>query len=222
MENMDREAKPPIPFDWDPNPGRDQVIVLHGISWPQYLAIARSRGESPRPLLAYLDGELEIVTTSRTHEWVKKMLGRLIEAYAEEMNVALNGYGQATWRKKVKKAGLEPDECYAIGKLRKVPDLAIEVVHTSGGVDKLEIYRRLGIPEVWFWINGRFYVYRLEQTYREVPSSVVLRGIDLDAIARVVATTDEDEQTAAVRAYRKSLRARASRQRGRGATRLGR
>jgi Uma2 family endonuclease len=51
-----------------------------------------------------------------------------------------------------KEAGLEPDDCYIIGDLDKpVPDLAVEVVWTSGGIGKLEVYRRLGVGEVWFW-----------------------------------------------------------------------
>jgi Uma2 family endonuclease len=211
MENMDRELVPPIPFDWDFGAGRDQVIVLPNISWDQYIEISTSRGEAPRPLLAYLDGDLEVMTTSRPHEWVKKMLARLVEAYAEERNIPLVGYGQATWRNKVKRAGLEPDECYALGKLRKVPDLAIEVVHTSGGINKLEIYRRLGVREVWFWINARVYVYRLNGKYKESTASSVLTEIDLDVIARTVADTDEGDQTEAVRAYRRSLRTRTTR-----------
>ncbi|MEG4506483.1 Uma2 family endonuclease [Microcoleus sp. F6_B4] len=37
---------------------------------------------------------------------------------------------------------------------KAIPDLAIEVVFTSGGIDKLQLYKRLGIPEVWFWEDG--------------------------------------------------------------------
>jgi Uma2 family endonuclease len=47
---------------------------------------------------------------------------------------------------------VEPDECYLVGdQSRDTPDLAIEVIWTSGGLDKLEIYRRLGVGEVWIW-----------------------------------------------------------------------
>ena len=201
---MDRENAPPVPFDWEH--GRDQVVVLHGVSWDQYTALSRARSESPRPLFAYLDGDLEIVTTSRRHEWVKKTLARLVEAYAEEMDLPLNGFGQTTWRKKAKRAALEADECYTTGKRRSAPDLAIEIVQTSGGVDKLEIYRRLGVPEVWFWINARIYMYRLADKHIEVDASVALPNIDVDALARIISSTDEDEQTEAVRAYRKWLR----------------
>jgi Uma2 family endonuclease len=205
MEIMERDIRTPVPFDPD-GAVRDHIVVLHQIPWEQYVALNDARGEGSHPRFAYLDGELEIMTTSERHELVKTMIARLVEAFAEEMKVSLNGYGNTTWRKKAKRAGIEPDECYVIGRLRKVPDLAIEVVHTSGGIDKLELYRRLGIAEVWFWINGRIYVYRLDRKYKEVPASVVLPSIDLDAIARIITGMDEGEQTEVVRTYRRSLR----------------
>ncbi|HEY5924692.1 MAG TPA: Uma2 family endonuclease [Kofleriaceae bacterium] len=201
---MERDT-PPIPFEWDDAAGRDQVVVLRGITWQQYVAINNAIGETPRPRMAYLDGELEVMTMSRRHELVKIMLGRLVEAFAEEMDIPLDGYGNTTWQKEAELAGLEPDECYSIGELGEFPDLAIEVVHTSGGINKLEIYRRLSVSEVWFWINGRVYVYRLAGKYKLVANSVALPGIDLDAIAHIIATTRSGGQTAAVRAFRKTL-----------------
>jgi hypothetical protein len=37
----------------------------------------------------------------------------------------------------------------------------IEVVWTSGGLGKLEIYRRLGVGEFWQWKRGRIQVHLL-------------------------------------------------------------
>ncbi len=196
MELMDRtvavDVEPPEPM------GRrhpdDQVIVLRGITWDQYVAISDAREENSRPLLAYLDGVLEIVTTSDRHEITKKLLSRLLETFAEERDVSLNGIGNTPYRRKAKAAGLEPDECYCVGKMRARPDVAIEIVHTSGGIRKLEIYRRLGVPEVWFWINGRFWIYRLVgRTYRQEATSTAIPGIDLMAIERIIANTDDDQ-----------------------------
>ena len=44
--------------------------------------------------------------------------------------------------------GVEPDECYCLGTLAEIPDIAIEIALTSGGIDKLEVYRGLQVPEV--------------------------------------------------------------------------
>ncbi|MEM6520792.1 MAG: hypothetical protein AAF892_18895 [Cyanobacteria bacterium P01_D01_bin.71] len=38
----------------------------------------------------------------------------------------------------------------------------IEVVVTSGGIDKLEGYRRLAVTEVWFWEDGVLKLYHLK------------------------------------------------------------
>jgi Uma2 family endonuclease len=205
MENMAQTLAPPDPREWH---DRDQLVVLHGITWPQYVALNDAQGEAGQPRMCFLDGKLELVTVSRHHEVVKTLLARLLEAYAEETGVDLNGYGQTTWRDELKNAGAEADECYMVGDPKPVPDLVVEVVHTSGGINKLEIYRRLGVPEVWFWINGLIYAYHLDGQYREVHESVVMAGIDFDILARVIGATPESGQTAAVRAYRESLRAR--------------
>lgn len=212
MENMDRtqaRVEPPLPFEWELERGRDQIVVLQNVSWDQYVAINDAR-DGRQPLFAYLDGELELVTVSLRHEFVKTLIARLVEAFAEETGAKLNGFGGATLRKKAKRAGCEPDEWYCVGKAKQTPDLAIEVVHTSGGIDKLEVYRRLGAREVWFFISGRFWIYRLSEagTYREVARSVALPRIDLVDIARIIAATDDSEQTDAVRAYRRALRRR--------------
>jgi Uma2 family endonuclease len=41
---------------------------------------------------------------------------------------------------------------------------AIEVVWTSGGISKLSVYARLGVPEVWMWMKGKLQVYALSGT----------------------------------------------------------
>src|SRR5207302_1801472 len=111
-------------------------------------ALARRENASVR--MAYLEGVLEIVSPSPTHEKWKKFIARLVEAYAEERGLTMDGMGSTTFRKKAKKAGIEPDECYLFNEEKPYPDLAIEVVVTHGGLDRLEIYRRLGVREVWF------------------------------------------------------------------------
>jgi Uma2 family endonuclease len=82
-------------------------------------------------------------------------------------------------------AGGEPDECYIVGadQSKARPDLVIEVIWTSGGIDKLAIYQRLGIDEVWFWIAGRLEVHSLRgDAYERVTCSRWLPGLDLDLL----------------------------------------
>jgi len=187
---------------------RDQVVVLRGLSWEDYDRIDQLRGEDvSKPRFAYLDGNLEIMTTGPRHELVKTLLARLLEAYCDEHRIRLNGLGNTTYRDRRKKAGAEPDECYMLGEIKETPDLAIEVVYTSGGVDKLEIYRRLGVREVWFWINDAIEVYRqYGDGYRHAKESIAVRGIDLIAISQIINTTEPDDQAQAVWAYKDAIR----------------
>ncbi|MGL5836575.1 MAG: Uma2 family endonuclease, partial [Waterburya sp.] len=50
-----------------------------------------------------------------------------------------------------KSSGKEPDESYCFNILKDTPDLAIEVIESSGSLDDLEKYLRLSVKEVWFW-----------------------------------------------------------------------
>lgn len=189
---------------------RDQIVVLRNIPWEQYDGLCEARKDAAGPRMAYLDGTLEIMSPARKHEYEKKLIARLVETYGEEAGLSLNGFGSETFRKKAEEAGVEPDECYCVGPAKRFPDFAIEVINTSGDLDKLEIYRRLKVAEVWFWQKGRFSIHRLEgrrHVLRE--GSEVLPGLDLDELTRIVLTTDESHQTEAVRAYRRALRRRA-------------
>jgi len=182
----------------------EQRLILHGISWEQYEAL-RSATDHSGLRMTYLEGVLELMTTSSDHEWVKTCLSRLLEMYAVERDLPLNGYGMTTFRKRAKQRGLEPDECYCLGVLGEVPDIAIEVVFSSGGIDKLDVHRGLDVPEVWFWEDGRMTIWQLgADGYRAAARSRFLPDLDL---AQLLSFMSPDDQTAGVRAYRDALRA---------------
>jgi Uma2 family endonuclease len=108
-------------------------------------------GDYPGLRLIDLEGTLEIFTPSREHEMITKVLARLLERYTEEVDIPLHSYGSTTFRQEAKARGLEPDECYCVGALKELPDFALEVNLTSGGVDKLAVYQGLNIPEGLIW-----------------------------------------------------------------------
>lgn len=116
--------------------------------------------------------------------------------------VVLNGYGSAAFKKEAAERGAEPDECYVLGSpLRQVPDIAVEVVVTGGGIDKLSVYAGLG--EVWFFHDGEFYLYRrLNDGYEAIERSGFLPDLDLTQLAGFV---DREDQTAAVIAFSDGL-----------------
>jgi Uma2 family endonuclease len=183
-------------------------VLLHGVPWERYEALLAVLGDDhPALRLTYLKGTLEIMTTSPEHERIKKLIARLIELWALENDIRLEGYGAATFRKKAAERGLEPDECYVLGDLVDVPDLAIEVVHTHGGVDKLDVYAGLGVREVWFWETGTLVPYVLgPRGYERRHASALLSALDLGELSRFV--RDARDQTSALQDYRRALRQR--------------
>lgn len=173
----------------------DQRVHLRGVTWDDYERLLELRGDDPQVRMIYLHGELEIMTPSSVHERLKKRLARLLEAWSEETGVDLEGVGSWTLRNRLTERGLEPDECYFVGRGGEgedAPDFALEVVWTSGGIDKLTVYAGLGVREVWLWQDGRlsFHVLRYEAAGR----SELLPELDPDPIARLMNATISQAQ----------------------------
>lgn len=188
-----------------PSEDHDHIVVLHNTTWADYERMLEVRGDVSAPRISFLEGALEIMSPSRTHESLKSVLGRLVEAWCDEQGLDVTAYGSWTLKDDAVDRGAEPDECYVIGDVADPtrPDLAIEVVWTSGGLNKLEIYRKLGVREVWFWQRGKIAIHVLRRgRYAVVRESKVLPGIDHQELARLASLRP---MTKAVRAYREAL-----------------
>jgi Uma2 family endonuclease len=183
----------------------DHYVHLHGVTWADYERILKIRGDKSAPRITYLEGTLEIMSPSLPHDSIKSTIGRLVEVWCLEHDIEFLTAGSWTVKNKRKKRGVEPDECYVFSGFTapKRPDLAIEVVWTSGGIDKLDVYRKLGVPEVWYWDEGAIQVYRLRgERYVRARASVALRGIDLVELASFL---DRPTTSGAIRDYRAAL-----------------
>jgi Uma2 family endonuclease len=165
----------------------EQRVVYFGISWSRYLAIDKRLGDDRSvPRLYFLDGELEIMTTSNEHERIKKWIGDFLGDYFLDAGMEIATRGQATIRLPLKEAGAEPDESWCIGEEKEFPDLVLEIALTSGGVNKLEIYRRFKVPEVWFYHRNQIEIFALGKSgrYSKVLRSKLLRTLDIALIER--------------------------------------
>jgi len=198
-----------VPLSYPPPPPppqqpAEQRVLLYGVPWETYVAL-RDAVNTPGVRMTYCEGALEIMSPLPEHERAKTILARLIEMYAIERDVPLQGYGSTTFRREAKAHGLEPDECYCIGHLLKdVPEIAIEVVLTSGGLEKLPVYEGLGVREVWFWEADAFHLHALRASgYERIPASELVPGLDLKVVASFVHLLDQHE---AVKAFRDWLR----------------
>jgi len=187
LSELDELLRPePLAFGAAP----EQRVVFCGTSWNRYLSFDQKLGEDrPGPRLFYLEGELEIMTPSNEHERIKKWLGGFLDDYFLNAGIEIMPRGQATMRLALKEAGAEPDESWCIGQEREFPNLVLEIALTTGGVNKLEIYRRFNVPEIWFWRGSKLEIFSLSQpgTYEPLRTSRLLPKLDIALLERCVA-----------------------------------
>lgn len=166
--------------------------VFPCISWQQYLDIDKAFESVPGVKFFYLDGALEIMSISPEHEDYKTIIRMLIEAYLRANQIRFYGRGGPTLGNSDLGARSEPDESYNIGSRKTYPDLVIEVVFTSGGLDKLEGYQRMGVSEVWFWEDGVLNIFSLtEGGYQEIKRSQLFPDFPVDSFLHFVTYHDQ-------------------------------
>jgi Uma2 family endonuclease len=163
-----------------PQTNSEQSSLLYGLGWEKFEAIESAFTDVAGVRLSYLDGVVEIMPISDEHEEVKSTLGLLLVTYMRTKGIRFYVRGGPSMGSKGDAARRQPDESYNIGTKKDRADIAIEVVFTSGGIDKLECYRRFGIPEVWFWQDGSLKLYSLKQeNYHQIFRSQFLPDLDL-------------------------------------------
>lgn len=167
-----------------------QHIILENISWQEFERILDDLGEHRGTRLAYDRGFLEIMTPLPEHEHGKEIIGDLVKALLEELDMEFYPLGSTTF-KKDSLQGLEPDQCFYIqneaeirGKKRidltidPPPDLAIEIDITSRTHPK--IYAALNVPELWRFENGKLQINVLKNgAYKVVKESLIFPGFAL-------------------------------------------
>ncbi|MBE9124018.1 Uma2 family endonuclease [Tychonema sp. LEGE 07199] len=181
----------------------DKPILIDGMSWREFKAVEQLLSR-PGIRLSFLDGVLEIRRISgRKHQIVKERISTLVNLYLEYAGIDFTPTGSVTLESEAGKVKPEADLSYELGANRERPDLAVEVVVTSGGINKLEAYKCLEIPEVWFWENGRLRLYALsEDGYAEVDRSCVLPNLDIVLLARCI---NMENHLQAMREFRQAI-----------------
>ncbi|MDQ3636895.1 MAG: Uma2 family endonuclease [Actinomycetota bacterium] len=176
----------------------EQKVILHNVSWGTYERLMDERGESRVPRFAFDRGKLEIMSPQAEHESISYATALLIEVLAEEMDVDVYGLGSTTFKREDLGRGFEPDQCFYIKDRELVrakerldlaidppPELVVEIDITSPSLNKLPIYARLGIREVWRYDEERMRILGLEDDgYVERPASLALPTLTNDVLTR--------------------------------------
>ncbi len=165
-------------------PAAPPPAVLHGIDWLTYTRLLRALQGQRRFRITYDRGSLEIRSPLREHEQPAYLVGRLIDVLTDELALPCMAGRSVTLRRRRKRRGLEPDNCYWIANMPRVqgkrhlnlridppPDLAVEVDVTSSSIDRMSIYAALGVPEVWRLSTGGIAFHTLDAGAYQVRSN---------------------------------------------------
>lgn len=200
----------------------EQRVVLENISWATYLRILED-ADNRRGRIAYDRGILEIMSPSKLHETIKKLIGRMIEAFTEELNIEIASVSSATFKRADLQRGFEADECYYIQNAAAIrgrdeidlavdppPDLAIEIDISRSAMDKFGIFGALGVPEVWRYDGRTILVYLRQESgdYAQVEQSAALPQLPISEVARFLEQRGSLGETQLIRSFRSRARDR--------------
>jgi Uma2 family endonuclease len=183
-------------------PQEEQRFFCRGVSWERFQAIQNSFENVPGVRLFYCEGVLEIVGVGKAHELITSLIGLLLGQFFIDQEIEFfpsGSYSQVI-------PGVveyQADLSYCLGTDKDRPDLCIEVVITSGSPIKLQKYKLMQVPEVWFWEDGTLEVYCLRATeYEKVSQSELLPEMDLSLLSRCLLLSSPLE---AVREFRQKI-----------------
>ena len=225
---MSIAASPPPPVTTRRPLGREvawsgdtQHIVFENASWGLYERLLREVGDGPMRL-TYDQGRLEITSPRPDHEKTSRVLCLFVFDLALAADLPILMLGSTTLRRRIRRRGLEPDECFYIANEHRVrgksrlsfprdppPDLAIEIDLTSSSVPRMPIYATLGVPEIWRYSRQRLRCLHLRGgKYVARPESLSFPGLTPADLTPFVQRAERIGQAAATVAFRRWLTSR--------------
>lgn len=177
-------------------------VVLHNLNWQQFETLIQTLGEHRCARVAYDFSTLEIMTPLPDHEKYKNALSLTIQDIADLLDLEYECLGSTTWKREAKLAGVEPDDCFYFQNESRIrglsrfdldrdppPDLALEIDLTNKSLDRLPIYARLGVPEIWNYDveRGELTIYQLdEENYSISETSSIFPQIAVREIPQIL------------------------------------
>ena len=148
-----------LPIDTNLILKQDRTLSFSGMTWADYEKFNSEEYSGYRT--SFLDGVITVMSPSQNHEIIKDFIFLLVITYCDFLDLDYYPTGSTTFKDQNKQVGKEPDASFCFNSLKKVPDLAIEVVFSSGGTNDLRKYQKLAVKEVWFWIENELEIYIL-------------------------------------------------------------
>lgn len=196
--------------------------LLRNVSWETYERLISEREENPAPRFFYDRGVLEIMSPYIEHESLSRTTSLFVELASIEMDTDVFDAGSTTYKREDLEGGFEPDGAFYFAEnIERVrgkkkldldagdppPDIVIEVDITSFSLNKLPIYARLGVPEVWRHNGERIEILALRGSeYAEASESSFLPSVTGEILTKFVADGLAMERPAWARKVREWVR----------------
>jgi Uma2 family endonuclease len=192
------------------------TLIIQQCTWDEYEKLVEDLAEGFHVRVSYDCGRLEIMSPLGEHERDARVIDALVRIVSEVLDLKLENYGSATWKRRRLAKGVEPDACYYVANAERVigkrkfdlehdppPDIVVEIDITNESLSKFAIYAALAVPEVWRYDGKKMQFYELaRKTYREITESRFLGGLQPAMLAAALEQSTTDGQTAALRAFR--------------------
>ncbi|NJR65175.1 MAG: hypothetical protein HC772_07395 [Leptolyngbyaceae cyanobacterium CRU_2_3] len=230
-------------------PSTEKRTILTDVSWQKFESLLSELGAERQTRLTYFRGKLELMTPIAAHERCNKLIESLILILAEELHLSVSNLIPILLKAPEIGCAVEPDACYYFATLNNLsgspmdsieamqgktelnlppnppPDLLVEVAFTKSNLDKLSIYARLGIPEVWRYITkpdedilkGKLLIYELQdyhpghrqdRYYVERQTSLVFPFLEASRVLQFLEESDSMSLATAVRLLRAWVKAK--------------
>lgn len=192
-----------------PSISKENPLLFKGLTWREFKAVEQLLNQ-PGYRISVLDGTLEIQQMpGESYQALKARIGALLEDYLLMAGFDFTPTGSMTLENEAATVKREADKSYKLTANSKRPDLTIEIVFSSGGIDKLEVYKRLKISEVWFWEDGVLELYHLRSTdnnafYEKISASETVQEINLEVFCRCILI---DNHVEAIKTFQTALSA---------------
>jgi Uma2 family endonuclease len=192
----------------------EQGILLDYMSWDFYERLLEEVSDR-HIFVTYDQGRLEIMSPSWKHERYAGRVAMIVRIVAMELGIKFLSGDSTTFKLRSTEAGLEPDNCFYIQNVQAMigkdsvdlatdppPDLAIEIEVSRRLADRIEVYRRLGVPEVWLEDERSLRILRLvDGAYEPAKTSAAIPSLLPEQIHSLVVlseTTDEGTWIASI------------------------
>ncbi|MFS8118291.1 MAG: Uma2 family endonuclease, partial [Microcoleus sp.] len=116
----------------------DQRVVLGG-NWAQFKLIPKASEDSPGVKLSFFAGAIEILMPGFQHENFSEIIGYLVTTFLLTQGIRFYPSGSMT-QEKTGEVSTQADKSFCLETAKPIPDVSIEIVYTSGGLNKLQKY----------------------------------------------------------------------------------